>query len=222
MADQTEVIRRQMAETRSDLAGKLEALENQVTDKVQSVTETVSETVQSATEAVHDTVETVKETVENVTSTVSSTVHSFTEFFDLGGHTDRHPWIVFGGSVALGCLAAHLMAGKDDHRAQEVRWSAPPPAPSWHETSAPAARPAMAEQVAPASAAPSSSGQKSWIWDELGRLKGLALGALMGVVRDLASRSLPGELGKRVGDEVDNITTNLGGKPFHGSVFPDK
>jgi hypothetical protein len=194
-----------MEEKRSDLAEKLEALESQV-----------AETVQSATEVVGETVEAVKETVENVTSSVEETVQSVGNFFDLRHQTEERPWIVFGGSVVLGCLAAQLFGGKKRSFQEEQSWSAsPPPVPKSRAT--------MAE---PAAAPPARSEERSsatnWLWDEVGKIKGLALGALMGVVRDMAAKSLPGELGKRVADEVDKITTKMGGEPFHGSVLPEK
>jgi len=212
MVDHTEVIRRQMEETRSGLADKLEALENQVADTVQAATEVVSETV-----------ETVKETVENVTSSVEETVQSVGEFFDLGHHTQEHPWIVFGGSVALGCLAAQLLGGKDNNPREERRGSAPP-VPPWREPEpAPTSRATRAESSAqPAASSEARSTRKSFLGEELGKIKGLAIGVLMGVVRDMAAKSLSGELGKRVADEVDNLTTKMGGDPFHGSVFPEK
>lgn len=213
MANETEVIRRQMEEKRSDLAEKLEALESQV-----------AETVQSATEVVGETVEAVKETVENVTSSVEETVQSVGEFFDLGHQTQERPWIVFGGSVVLGCLAAQLFGGKNRSRQEEQSWSASPPPPFRQEPPpVPTSRATMAEPAAaPAARSEARSSEKSWLWDEVGKIKGLALGALMGVVRDMAAKSLPGELGKRVADEVDSLTMKMGGEPFHGSVFPEK
>jgi len=214
MVDHAEVIRQQMEETRANLSDKLEALETQVT-----------ETVQSATEAVSETVESVKETVENVTSAVEETVHSVSDFFDLRGHTERHPWVVFGSSVALGCLTAQLFGGEKNRGERTDRWADNPAIPDWRE--APASsnqRPGLAGSAAgPSSPSePAAPAKTSWLWDELGRIKGLAVGALMGVVRDMAARGLQGELGKRVAEEVDSLTTHLGGQPFHGSVLPEK
>jgi len=211
MADNPEVIRHQMEETRSHLAEKLEALENQV-----------SSTVEDATEAVSETVEAVKETVENVTETVEETVQSVGQAFDLRLQTERHPWLVFGGSVALGCLAAQLFGrgreGGEESGGHDVNWSAlssasQPGQSTWERRSEPSFQ-------QPAHSEPSENGKKSWFWDEMNRVKGLALGALMGVVRDLAARGLPGALGQRVAEEVDHLGTSLGGETIAGPLLP--
>ena len=109
MADDTEVIRKQMEETRSHLAEKLEELENQV-----------SETVQATTEAVSETVGTVKETVENVTATVQETFETVAETFNLKVQTERHPWLVVGASIAGGCLLAQLIPSQAATRGGET------------------------------------------------------------------------------------------------------
>jgi hypothetical protein len=211
MADHPEVIRQQMEETRSNLTEKLEALENQV-----------SSTVEEATSAVSETVEAVKETVENVTASVQDTVHSVGETFDIRLQTERHPWIVFGGSVALGCLAAQLLhRGRHEHEkssAHDAGWSSlssasQPRESTWERRPEPSFH-------QPARAEPAENGRKSWFWDEMNRVKGLAVGALMGVVRDLAARGLPGALGQRVADEVDHLSTSLGGETIPGPLLP--
>jgi len=210
MADHPEVIRKQMEETRSNLEDKLEALENQV-----------SETVQSTSEAVSETVESVKETVENVTATVKETVESVAQTFDLGLQTERHPWIVFGASVAVGCLASQLFGGQTRHSAygeSRTGTSSPPPetAPNerrWDQVAEASHRP-------PTRAEPAHNGKKSWFGEELSRLKGLALGSLMGVVRDMAARGFPGALGQRIAQEVDHLNTTLGGETIQGPLLP--
>lgn len=212
MVDNPEVIRLQMEETRSHLTDKLEALENQV-----------AETVQSTTTAVSDTVEAVKETVENVTATVEETVESVSQTFDLKLQTERHPWIVFGGSVALGCLAAHVFGSATERRKGEGNHQTP----SWDELQSNSqfreknrAQPSEPSQQTPTRSAASENGEKSWFRDEFNRVKGLALGALMGVVRDLAAKGLPGPLGQRIAEEVDHLTTSFGGETIHGPVLP--
>jgi len=209
-----------MEDTRSQLEEKLEALETQVADTVQTTTEAVTETV----EAVKDTVEKASETVGDVTDAVKETVATVGETFNLWTQADRHPWVVFGGSVLLGYLGAQLV-GRSNGRTEEVReepraqgppsWASAQEGPSrerW-QSEAPAPPQPRAEQP--------SRQEKSWLWDELGRLKGLAVGALMGVVRDLAKQAVPEAVGNRVAEEVDNITNHLGGEPVQGQVLPN-
>jgi ElaB/YqjD/DUF883 family membrane-anchored ribosome-binding protein len=212
-----------MEETRASLTEKLEALESQVAGTVQSTTETVAETVEA-----------VKETVENVTESVKETAHSVAETFNLKLQFERHPWEMLGGSVAVGALAGYFLTGKRRRRwegngyteeeyareepARPASFAAPEsmtrrePEPSWSPP--PPSPPATPERQQPE--------QKGWLWDTLGRLGGLAVGSLMGVVRDLAARSLPESLQHRVAEEIDRLTTKLGGEPVQGHVLPEE
>jgi len=204
MADNPEVIRQQMEETKSHLAGKLAALETQVSDTVQTTSSAVTETV----EAVSETVEAVKETVENVTATFQETVQSVGETFDLRLQTERHPWVVFGGAVALGFTAARLL-GDWPPQARQGTF----PATGLRDTRQ-EARPTEENGEQPAQAA------QGWLWDMVGRLRSLAVGSLMRVVHDLAERGLPGPLGERIAEEVDHLTPKLGGELIREPLLP--
>src|SRR5262245_19695984 len=103
MADeQPKVIRHQMEETRASLTEKLETLEHQVVGTVQGATSAVTETVENVKEAVQETVETVKDSVRG-------TVESVKETFDLARQVDSDPWLMVGGSAALGFLCGRLV-----------------------------------------------------------------------------------------------------------------
>ena len=101
MNDTPEMIRQQMEATKLDLAQKMETLEQQV-----------SETVHSTGTAVNATVGAVQETVESVTGAVQDAVQSVSNAFNLRRQASKHPWLVFGGSVALGYLAYGFLAGR--------------------------------------------------------------------------------------------------------------
>jgi ElaB/YqjD/DUF883 family membrane-anchored ribosome-binding protein len=220
MAEHPEVIRKQMEETRASLADKLEALENQVTEKVESTTEAVSGTVEA-----------VKETVENVTETVQETVHTVAEAFNIKRHFERHPWLMFGGAVTVGCLAAYLLRGKshangqrswegeEEPQTSSQRASALAESATWQESERPAPQP---QHRAEAYSRPQEEGKKSWFWEEVGHLKDLALGTLMGAIGDVAARSLPETLGKKVAQEVDHLASRLGAEPIHGALVSDQ
>jgi len=213
MADHAEMIHQQMEETRSNLAEKLDALESQV-----------SETVQNTTTAVSDTVAAVKDTVENVTDTVKETVEKAAEtvqsvgkVLDLRHQTEQHPWLIFGGSVALGFAAAQLFGGSREKGGSDSRTRASQPNFSALAANGSAGNGHQATESSTASqprAEPATEGPKGWLWEQLGRLKGLAIGSMMGVVREVAGRNLPGSLGQRVAEEVDRLTTHLGGEPM--------
>jgi len=51
------------------------------------------------------------------------------------------------------------------------------------------------------------------------KLKGLAIGASLGVARDIAMQSAPGGITNELRDIFDNLTTSLGGKPMKGRVM---
>lgn len=217
MDDNPEVIRQQMDETRSNLAEKLEALESQVSDTVQTATAVVNNTVEAVKETVENVTETVKETVEAATETV----HSVGQAFDLRLQTERHPWMVFGGAVAVGFTTAQLL-GAATEKAREAAgdkvWRDRLPALEATSSQGNGHRTAEAPRP-PERTTQAEEPRTGWLWDQLGRLKGLALGSLMGVVRDLAVRSFQGELGQRLGEEVDKLTSHLGAEPIHGPLF---
>jgi len=211
MVDNPEVIRKQMEETRSQLTDKLEALETQVADTVQATSSAVSETVEN-----------VKETVENVTEAVKDTVQSVSNTFNLRLQTERHPWIVFGGAMTLGCVAAHWLGRSAPRGQPEALLPEAGPASASGEARAREEEWRRAQPTFQAAAPwePAAPEKKSWFWDEVARVKGLAVASLLGVVRDMASRSLPNALGHRVAEEVDELTRKLGADPIHGPVLP--
>jgi ElaB/YqjD/DUF883 family membrane-anchored ribosome-binding protein len=222
-----EVIRRRMEETRASLAEKIEVLEQKVTNTVEEATSAVSETVHEAKEAVHETVETVKETVastvEKVKGTVSATVESVKEAFDLSAHVRNHPWTMFGGSVAVGFLGGMLM-GPSQRRQ---------PAP--HEPVGTEFAPQFAAEPeyeassgwTGAAAEPHREQHSWWHWlnstfgSEIEKLKGLAVGTMGGVVRDLVGQALPEHLKPMVTDLINNVTSKLGGETIHGRIVPE-
>jgi len=226
------VIKHQMEEQRASLAEKIEALENRIVQTVEGAREAVADTVETVKDTVHNSVETVKDSV-------SSSVESVKETFDLPAQTQRHPWALFGCSVAAGFAGGWIL-----FRALEGnRQSALPPARAYHPAaytgaSSWASRPQAAfSNGAPVEAAPAPSAPApapapaaesgpSWLSElghkfepELNKVKGLAIGALIGVVRDMVTKSLPEPAQPQVRDMMDNMTTKLGGEPIRGEVL---
>lgn len=202
MADETEVIRQQMEETRTSLSEKLEALEGQVASTVKDTTESVTETAQAVTQ----------------------TVQSVTEFFDIGGHVERHPWAMMGGGLVLGYTLGCLLApGREADRSDRAPpwagYTGPPSGPAREGTGS-----ALAGGMSRASEHPPSQAaeQPSIIGDAMksfmgsfgpvfDQLKGLAIGAATGVAGEMLVKSLPGDLGKNLSGIVDEVTRSLGG-----------
>jgi len=198
------LIEQQMEETRASLSNKLEALENQVVDTVQTATDVV----QNTTEAVAGTVESVKETVGEISDKVGDTVRSVASAFDISRQVEERPWLVFGGAIGLGCLAG---------------WYLPARTRQGKVAAAPRSFAATAPQAAAyeAAATPAEPKVPGWVSNQLSRLRGLAVGMVMGAVRDLARESLPEPIRERVAEEVDNLTPHLGGEVIHGTILPE-
>jgi len=236
MEDNTEPILKQMEETRSSLTEKLEALEDKVTGKVvQPVTdavekvteaatdivENVKDTVQTVTGKVEDAVQTVAGTVENVvhsvTEKVEHTAHAVAETFSLRSHTERHPWLVFGIAATTGCMVGSFLGRRAARQTstEASPWTRPRHAKGTNGASHAAETPIARKP--PKSSKPPQ--QEGWLADQLRHLKGLGIAALMSTVRDLARHGIPGALGQRIVEEVENMTTRLGAQPIHGDIL---
>jgi ElaB/YqjD/DUF883 family membrane-anchored ribosome-binding protein len=206
MEDQNESVMKEMEETRSSLTEKLEALETKMADKVAPV----AEAVQRATEATAHLVEEVKEKVHAVTEKVENTVESVASALDVRRHYDEHPWFMLALATTAGCVLGNLTAPR-----REIPRTPPPPEP-----------PPTPQPARPKHAKSHSNGwarkkeeTPSVFTEELQRLKALAIGTLMGAVREMAKRSLPEGVADRVAEEVDRFTTQLGVEPIRGSVL---
>jgi ElaB/YqjD/DUF883 family membrane-anchored ribosome-binding protein len=212
MDNETEVIKHQMEETRTSLTDKLETLENQVVETVQETTTAVADTVENVKEA-------VQETVENVKETVQEAVHAVKETFNIGHQVDKHPWPMFGLSVATGYLAGRLFnratSGGTRRASGSAKGSSPdtiPPRPDGN--GAPQSRLAAlpSSREAGASGPGWLSGLAGALAPEISKLKGMAIEALMGKIRERVVELVPEQLKPRVMEVLDNLTTKLGGQ----------
>jgi len=148
----------------------------------------------------------VQNTVETVQESVSNTVANVKSFFDIAHHVERHPWMMFGGSMLVGYLGGWLLTPR--HETPPATPPATPPTPPEQFRAPVATQPEPAEQAG-----------ESWlgkigerIAPEVEKLKGLAVGTLFGVARDMISRLVPEALKEQVTDVINNFTTDLGGK----------
>jgi len=204
--NELEVIRDEMEQTRASLADKLGALEEQV-----------RETVSDATEAVSSTVEGVKEVV----STVSDTVDTVKEQFSLSKQFDEHPWLAMGVAVGAGFVAAQMLNRAAVVLPAALASAVPDALSGLHldRTAAGAPKPAEPKQDGSGggmlqsleSMLPDVSGVASTLVTSLG---GLAVGSLMGVIREMVATHLPQEWKGEVGKFVDQVADQLGGKPL--------
>jgi ElaB/YqjD/DUF883 family membrane-anchored ribosome-binding protein len=194
MENETELIRQQMLETRTALSEKLEALQEQVLSTVEGTTRTVTETVQTVQEAVQDTVSTVSESVQDTVETVKDT-------FDLNRQMRRHPWLMFGGAIAVGYLGTRLLqAGLHQGTAPGANGNGYATS-NGHVSPPQPARPGLLDTVA---------------GPVLKQVQDLALGALIGVASDMLLERTPDNLRGKVNEMANNVATALGTAPIHG------
>jgi hypothetical protein len=215
--DQTpEVIRQQMQMTRASLTDKLEALENKVVGTVEGATSAVTDTVNCVKEAVQDTVHSVKESV-NITH-----------------HVERHPWLMFGASVATGYVGGALLLNAAPSR-RSVRGVRHPE--EWGVGPARLGGAAAGEtyvahegnghhrQGSRPEATPDHSflsGLTEKFGPEIDKLRSVAIGTLFGLGRELLARSVPESIGSQLTTLVDDVTRKLGGEPVRGPLLPEE
>jgi len=186
-----ELIRRRMGETREALADKLETLEQKVAQSVSAVSETVA----------------------NVQEKVSESVESVKEAVDVRLQTDRHPWLMLGGSVLCGFVLGKLLQGENDRPAPH-RFTLTPTMPASEQPSA-NGRSHQAE---------TKTGENGHHWlrqfePELQHLKGLALGVTLGTVREMLTAQVPPHMADQLREIIDAVTQKAGGEPVPSSDF---
>jgi len=182
---QREELRTDMAETRGALADKLEALEHRVTD-----------TVETAQAAVEQTVETVQDSVQAVKRTL-----------DLKYQVGQRPWLMVGGAVAAGSVVGYFIGRRlgappirpDRDGARRIA----PPVVVASET---CPRPVVAESELTATS-PRLPGLFAAEWQ---KLRGLAVGAGMGLIRDWLKKEAP-QFAERIDEVMNSATAKLGG-----------
>src|ERR1051326_8696108 len=90
-----------MAETRESLSEKIDTLEQKVLDTA----DTVTGTVEKGKDTVGNPVDGVKDTAGDAGETVRETL-------DLRLQTERHPWPMLCGAVAVGFIGGMLLPGR--------------------------------------------------------------------------------------------------------------
>jgi hypothetical protein len=165
---------------------------------LESLEQQVSETVQSTGTAVNATVGAVQETVETVTEAVQDAVQSVSNAFDIRRQIDRHPWLFLGGSFVCGCLTVEYLA-RSAKRPRQTPATALPPGPA-AENAEPENGETATQPLATAAAitAAYEAGARNSSWQQL---KSIAIGALIGIVQDVAARAVPQVISYLKGNE---------------------
>lgn len=216
-------IRSQMDETRTALTEKLEKLEQKVTDTVQGAAQSVGDTVENVKHAVED-------TVQNVKSSVRDTVQAVGDVFSISHHVERHPWAMVAGAASLGYVGGYmLMQNSGNARAEEKfrRLAASQGrVPASHYDSAPnfmpdipAPRTATQATTHDMRSSSHSNAFAEWLKPAASQVQSLAVGAALGLVRDMLVRAVPKPMSGQVTELVDGLTNSLGGQVIRGSLL---
>jgi ElaB/YqjD/DUF883 family membrane-anchored ribosome-binding protein len=214
-----DVIRLQMEDTRTALTEKLETLEDKLICTVQETKFAVDETVASVKETVVGTVQetrsAVRETVASVKETMHESVEGVKDMMDVSAHVDRHPWLSVGGAVLCGYLLGSLLPSSQEPRRE--RQLAPPEVPK-----TPFGNGDARHRYQKPQAIAETSSTPTWLnsFDpELQKLKGMAVGAALGMVRDILTEAVPPQMADKVRNLVDDVTRKVGGDPVPSSTF---
>jgi ElaB/YqjD/DUF883 family membrane-anchored ribosome-binding protein len=200
----TDEMRQEIDCTRSAMADKLGALEDRVMG-----------TVQSAQETVEDSIQLTKDTVATVRRN-----------FDIKYQVEQHPWAMVGGCFVVGLALGGLF--------RRVRPRSPqaPNRPAGNETSLTGSPRLFAEQRSnngfdtaappprPHSMAANGSGFFGQFQEEIDKVKGMAIGYVMGLARDSIKDAVP-QLASQIDDLMNSVTTKLGSKPVPQHSFSE-
>lgn len=166
MGDSPHQVTQQEAGTASEPEPRLQKLEEKLADTFHAAEAVACE----ATSA-------IKQTVQSATGSVKQAAQSVSRAVDLNGRVQEHPWLVVGGSVALGFLAAQLLK-ESSHPAPASPWLGP------------------GEQMGGAASGKSAGSGKSvgglgaWLSEQLGEVKSFAASSIMNYVHALVVHGL--------------------------------
>lgn len=221
-------IRDQMKNTLESLSEKLETVEQEVTQTVHGAAEavnqtvdTIKETVSAVRETVEDSVSAVKDTVEGSFSAVKQTMTesyaTVKDWMDVRAHVENHPLFCMACSIATGYCIASMFERSPMTTVMAQAAEQPRPAGGNGHHRAPRESRASNEKRGRESVLSSLFAQ---FQPELNELKGLALGTLLGTAREALASAMPNEIGQKIGEIIDQVTTKLGGKPLKQTELP--
>ena len=214
-------IRHQMDETRSALTEKLERLEQKVTDTVQGAAQSVGDTVENVKHVVEDTVQSVKSSVQSVKSSVQQTVHSVGEALSISHHVEQHPWAMVAGATALGFVAGYVLTQKSgDARAQEkfrhlAAYQGQVPENRFADRDfepQPGNRSASESSMSGMRDSGHTNAFTEWLKPAASQVQSLAVGAALGILRDMLVKAVPPPMHSQVTELVNGLTSSLGGQ----------
>jgi len=173
----------------ADMRQGIDNTRSAMADKLEALEDRVMNTVQSAKDTVNDSIQGAKETVASVKRT-----------FDIKHQIEQHPWAMVGGCFVAGlALGGLIPRGQPRSKASGLLVSngnIAPAAPTPPVRAEPLSRPGIFARF----------------HDEIDKVEGMAIGYVMGLVRDSIKESVP-QLASKIDEVMNGLTTKLGGEP---------
>jgi len=166
--------------------------------------EALTEKLETLEQKVADSVAAVTQTVASVQEKVHEGVESVKGAVDVKAHVDRHPWLMLGGSVLCGYILGDLLLAERPKGPERKFTLTPTPTPiqeNGHQRAEPKANANWLQGFEP----------------EIRHLKGLALGAALGTVREMLTDEVPPHMAAHLRDIIDAVTKKAGGEPLPSS-----
>lgn len=181
------------AEMRHDI----DATRTAMADKLEALEDRMIGAAQSAQATVENSIQSAKDAVASVKRT-----------FDLKHQVEERPWTIVGGCFLAG-LAVSLLIPKG-RPIQESGIRGRGPARTANASPTPDSFPLLPEKAAlPSVFEP--------FQEEIDKAKGIAIGYVMGLVRDSIKESAP-HMAPQIDELMNGITTKLGGEPVQSQA----
>ena len=217
-----QVIKAQMATTRSSLAEKIETLEERVVHSMHDANDVLHETIDSAREVVHDTVATVKSTMASTGDMVKSSVTSVKDTFDVPLQVERHPWSAVGTAAIAGFALGSI--GETGSRRTSARCENLDTNPKNEPHDIRTDPASLNSPTEPSADNRPARNVSKVIANHLEPLKSFAIGAVMASIQNVLAKGLHEEWRRPLFEAIDDITLELGGRPLKpaGSAGAEK
>jgi hypothetical protein len=164
-----------------------------------------------------------------VKSSVQDSIHAVGEALSIRHHVEQHPWPMMAGAVAVGFVGGYVMFSRTDNQRADDRFrrlassQGRPPEQQYGVYERESSSPRSANGGANGSnremrSSASASAFNEWLGPAKQQIQALAIGAALGVFRDMLTRAVPKPLEGQVNEMVNGLTTSLGGQIIRGSL----
>ena len=165
---------------------EIDTTRSAMADKLEALEDRMIDTVQSAQDTVKESIQSAKDTVASVKRT-----------FDIKHQVEERPWTMMGGCFLAGLALGGLIPMGRPRSAHALgNGIFPTPVPM----------PQLQVEL------PNRPGILEPFQEEIDKVKGIAIGYVMGLVRDSIKDSVP-HLAPKIDDLMNGLTTKLGGEP---------